>query len=208
MARPAFPKKECRRKGKAIMGKQNKQIRSFDITAAQNNNSDEMRVEGYACTFEQPYVLYENCDGAKLYEVIDRNAFDGADLSDVIMQYNHSGKVLARNTNSSLTVEVDNRGLKISADLSRSVSARELYEEIKNGLVTKMSFAFDVREDNFDKDTRTIRLLRFGKIYDVSAVSYPANDNTEIEARGQKYERYFKEDDMTVKLLQLKAKLI
>lgn len=152
-------------------------------TQAINKRIDtDYYVEGYATTFDEPYLLYE-IDGIKYYEKIDRNALEGADISDVIMQYDHQGKVLARLSNSTLGLEVDDKGLFIYADLSKSQEARELYEEIKNGLVTKMSWAFTVADEEYDKETRTRIIKRIKKVYDVSAVSIPANDGTIISAR-------------------------
>lgn len=138
-------------------------------------------VEGYATTFE-PYELYEY-DGIKYYEQIDRHAFDDADMSDVIMQYDHEGRVMARQSNSSLIVEPNDDGLFICADLSKSDASRSLYEDIQNELVTRMSWAFTISEDAFDKETRTRTILRVNKVYDVSAVSIPANQDTLISAR-------------------------
>lgn len=139
-------------------------------------------VEGYATTFDKPYLLYEY-DGQKYFERIDRNALVGADMSDVIMQYDHSGKVLARLSNKTLGVEVTESGLFTFADLSKSRAAQDMFEEIKNGLITKMSWAFRVTEDSYDRDTRTRTILKVAKVYDVSAVSIPANGDTEISAR-------------------------
>lgn len=139
-------------------------------------------VEGYATTFDKPYLMWE-WDGVKYYEVIDRNALDGADLSDVIFQYNHQGKVLARNSNKTLGIEPNENGLFIYADLSKSTAAKDMYEEIENELVTKMSWAFTVKEDKYNKDTRTRTILKIKKVYDVSAVSIPASNDTEISAR-------------------------
>ena len=99
------------------------------------------------------------------------------------MQYDHQGKVLARLSNGTLGIEPTEKGLFIYADLSKSQEARELYEEIKNGLVTKMSWAFTVADEEYDKETRTRIIKRINKVYDVSAVSIPANDGTIISAR-------------------------
>lgn len=142
----------------------------------------EQYVEGYATTFDSPYVLYEY-DGNKYREAIDRNALTGADMSDIIMQYDHEGKVLARLSNGTLGMESDDNGLFIFADLSKSRAAQDLHEEISAGLVTKMSWAFTVAEDAYNKDTRTRTILKIKKVYDVSAVSYPANIDTSIAAR-------------------------
>lgn len=139
-------------------------------------------VEGLATTFDDPYLMYE-WDGVKYYERIDAHALEGADMSDVIFQYNHSGKVYARTSNNTLGLETTSRGLLIFADLSKSAAAKDMHEEIKNGLVTKMSWAFTVAEDSYNRDTHTRSILKIRKVFDVSAVSYPANGNTDITAR-------------------------
>ena len=138
-------------------------------------------VEGYAARYE-PYVLYELEDGP-IYERFERGCFDGCDMSDVIFQLNHQGTVFARQSNNSLIVEPDDIGLFTAADLGRTSGARNLYEEISTGMITKMSWGFIVGDYYYDKDTRTIVHTRVKKIFDVSAVSIPANQNTEINAR-------------------------
>lgn len=147
----------------------------------------EEYVEGFATTFNAPYLLYEY-DGIQFFEVVDRNALDGADLSDVIMQYDHSGMVFARNKMAknkppSLLVEPQESGLFIAANLGLTEEARKLYSTINAGLIYKMSWAFRVAEDAYNKETRTRTILKIKKVYDVSAVSYPANADTEISAR-------------------------
>lgn len=140
-------------------------------------------VEGYATTYSTPYVLME-IDGVKYQERIAPDALVGADLSDVILQYDHSGKVLARTGNGTLVLEPnDAHGLFIAADLSKSSEARNMYEEIQNGLITAMSWAFVVEKDEYDRATHTRTILKIKKVYDVSAVSIPANGDTNICAR-------------------------
>ncbi len=139
-------------------------------------------VEGYATTFDEPYMLFE-WDGVKYYEKIDRKAFKSADMSDVIFQYNHTGRVYARNSNKTLGLEVDKHGLFVYADLSRTEGAKELYGDIAAEMITKMSWAFTESERSFDRDTNTWTVLKVKKVYDVSAVSIPANPDTEISAR-------------------------
>lgn len=104
-------------------------------------------------------------------------------MSDIIMQYDHQGKVLARLSNGTLGVEANDNGLFMFADLSKSRAAQDMFEEIDNGLITKMSWAFRVVEDAYDRDTHTRKILKVAKVYDVSAVSIPANGDTEISAR-------------------------
>ena len=154
------------------------------------DDSDEMIVEGYATTFDDPYVLYDWGDYI-VSEQIDSKAFDDCDMDDVIFQYNHEGRVFARTSNDTLEVVPDEKGLHIRANLGGTEIGRELYEEIKGGYTTKMSFGFRVGEDtrtvtNDDDDnvTHVLRTVtKVSKLYDVSAVSLPANDGTEISAR-------------------------
>jgi HK97 family phage prohead protease len=167
-----------------------------------NKNDEKKTVEGYATTFNQPY-LYLDYGDKKIYESIDRNALIGADMSDVIMQYDHSGKVLARMSNQTLRLEPDDYGLKIYADLSKSNAAKDLYEEISAGLITKMSWAFTVDKAEFDENSNTYKIMKIRKIYDVSAVSIPANNFTEIEARNLQ----FLTKKIQLELLNLKIKL-
>ena len=144
----------------------------------------QMVVEGYATTFDQAYPLYRDGDDL-ISEQVDRNAFAETDMSDVIFQYDHAGRVFARKSNQTLMVEPDEHGLKITANLGGTEIGRALYEEIQGGYTNKMSFGFTVAKDRIEKVNggylRTI--LRIGKLFDVSAVSLPANDFTEISAR-------------------------
>lgn len=150
---------------------------------------DEMIVRGYASTFNDPYTLYE-MDNWRMKEIVDARAFDNTDMSDVIMQYDHEGRVFARMGNNTLKVIPDERGLLIEANLGGTELGRQLYEEIKGGYTNKMSFGFTVDEDEIvdskdedgkDLTVRTIKSVR--KLYDVSAVSIPANDATSISVR-------------------------
>lgn len=144
-------------------------------------DEDSMIVEGYATTFDEPYV----CEGTEINELIPRSAMDTADMSDVIFQYDHDGEVMARTRNRTLQLECDNHGLHIRADLSGCQKGRELYESIKNGLVDRMSWGFMVPDDawEYDVESNTRTITKVGKVYDVSAVSIPANQGTDIYAR-------------------------
>ena len=142
----------------------------------------EYYVEGYAARYE-PYVLYYDVDNQPIYERFEPGCFDACDMSDIIMQYDHAGKVMARNSNGSLVVEANENGLFFAADLGRTEAARGLYDEIKAGMVTKMSWRFRVGDYYYDAENRTIVHRSIAKIYDVAPVSIPANDNTTINAR-------------------------
>ena len=164
--------------------KDERQVRALQVFAPAPETKrldSNYYVEGYAARYE-PYILYELPDGP-VYERFERGCFDGCDMSDVIFQLNHQGTVFARQSNNSLIVEPDEIGLFTAADLGRTTGARNLYEEISTGMITKMSWGFIVGEYHYDQDTRTIVHTKVKKIFDVSAVSIPANNNTEINAR-------------------------
>jgi len=167
-------------------------------------------VEGYATTFDKPYFLYE-FDGVKFYERIDAHALDGADMSDVIMQYDHEGRVFARQSNKTLILVPDHKGLLVAADLGKTDLARGLYQDIDAGMITKMSWAFTVKEDSYDRATHTRTILKIKKVYDVSAVSIPANGDTEISARNFARRSYEAERqellNRRVQLLKIRASL-
>ena len=164
--------------------KNERQIRALQVFAPapeQKRIDSNYYVEGYAARYE-PYVLYELEDGP-IFERFERGCFDGCDMSDIIFQLNHCGTVMARQSNGSLIVEADQTGLFTAADLSRTEAARRLYEEISTCMITKMSWGFIVGEYHYEPETRTIVHTKVKKIFDVSAVSIPANQNTEINAR-------------------------
>lgn len=158
-------------------------VAPLTVQAATKRIQTDFYVEGYATTFDTPYLLYEFEDGTKIYERIDAHALDGADMSDVIMQYDHAGRVFARQSNKTLILVPDHKGLLVAADLGKTDLARGLYQDIKEGMITKMSWAFVVAEESYDKQTHTRTILKIKKIYDVSAVSIPANGDTEISTR-------------------------
>ena len=151
------------------------------FTVADADEDGGCIVEGYATTFDTPYDFGFN--GIK--EVVARTALDGADMSDVIFQLNHDGMVFARQRNNSLSVMCDDHGLYVRADLSGCEQGRQLYEGIKNGLIDRMSWGFIIDEGGYeyDSETRTSTITKVSKVFDVSAVSMPANEDTEIHAR-------------------------
>ena len=173
---------------KLTEGRQYRRVVQMEIRAA---GEGEMIVEGYATTFNEPYELWRDGPDYVFMEQVDARAFDDTDMDDTIMQYDHEGRVFARVSNQTLELSVDSHGLNIRADLGGTEIGRQLYEEIRGGYTDKMSFGFTVDEDERliqeDRESGTITILRtikrIGKLYDVSAVSLPANNATEISAR-------------------------
>lgn len=159
-----------------------KEVRLKELRAVEQENENEMRVEGYAIVFDEPTDI-------GFIEIIERGALDNCDMSDVCMKYNHEDTtlIMARTRNKSLRLEVDDHGLKIYADLIDTQSNRDIYKSIQAGLLDKMSFAFMVSDANWDtvdgQDVR--RITGISKLWDVSVVDVPAYDQTEIYARSK-----------------------
>ena len=171
--------------------KTDREYRKIDASVMETRAAEDGAriVEGYATTFNQPYRLAGD-DKIVINEQVDRNAFAETDMSDVIMQYDHEGRVFARIANGTLKLEEDDHGLKITANLGGTEIGRQLFEEIQGGYTNKMSFGFTVAEDKKERrkaEDGHVTILRtitkIGKLYDVSAVSLPANDATEISSR-------------------------
>lgn len=175
---------------KLEQGREYRNTFAIEVRSAEEAKENDYTVKGYATTFNEPYLLYDWGD-YKVYEQIDARAFDDCDMNDVIMQYDHSGRVFARTSNETLQLRTDSHGLYIEADLGGTEAGRALYEEIKGGYTTKMSFGFIVAEDKRevinDRENKVTTVNRtitkISKLFDVSAVSLPANDGTDISAR-------------------------
>lgn len=178
-----------------------KQYRSASWEASNN----ECTITGYAVVFEQRTVLFKDPETGKEYgEVIDRHALDGADMSDVVLRYNHTGRVLARTRNGSLRLTLDDYGLRIDADMSQSDEAKSHYQDIKNGLVDKMSFAFTDVQAMWDPQTHTRRILKIGRLMDVALVDFPAYNQTEVSARSH-FEPYVDTDRASYRAAQVRT---
>ena len=174
-----------------MSNKSEREYRAMTMAVEERAEGDEsMVVTGYASTFDEPYLLWSD-DEVEVWEKVDRHAFDETDLSDCILQYDHQGRVFARIRNKTLEVAPDERGLFIRADLGGTDIGRSLYQEIAGGYTDRMSFGFTVAEDSREiienketgKATVNRTILKVGKVYDVSAVSLPANPGTSISAR-------------------------
>lgn len=145
-------------------------------------------IHGYAVVFDSRTVLYKDPEtGLEYGEVIDRHALDGADMSDVVLRFDHQGHALARTRGGSLRLSVDAHGLRVDADMTLSDEARSFYQEVKNGLIDKMSFAFTVAPegDSWDSTTRTRTVKHIARLFDVSLVTWPAYEQTQVSARSR-----------------------
>ena len=180
-----------------------KEVRLREVRAIEDKAEERMIIEGYAIIFDEPTDL-------GYIEVIERGALDNCDMSDVCLKYNHEDTylIMARTRNRSLQLEVDDRGLKIYAELIDTQSNRDVYKSIRAGLLDKMSFAFLVSDANWDtidgQDVR--RISGISKLFDVSVVDVPAYDQTEVYARSK--EAVEKEQEEDHKLQFEKEKLL
>ena len=166
--------------------KQEREYRSMELRAVSHAGEEPTyRVQGYASTFDE-YVLM-SIDGIDYKERIEKTAFDGADLSDVVFRLEHEGRVYARSSAGTVAMEIDDHGLAINADLSKTPAARDVFADIEAGNYPQMSFAFTVAEDHYDKATHTRVIDRIAKVFDVSPVSFPANPYTELSVSTRDY---------------------
>ena len=176
------------------MPSKEREYRTMELRAVKQGDiptGEDFIVEGYATTFDDEYELWRE-PGYIVMEKVDRDACKDTDMSDVIFQIDHQGRVFARTRNNSLSLKVDEHGLKTRTDLGLTESSRSVYEDINAGLYDRMSFAFTVDKDSYTEEERddgtviiTRTILGVGKLYDVSAVSFPANPNTDISARSK-----------------------
>lgn len=161
------------------MIRDNREYRDMPMMA--RAEAEGYTVEGYASTFEE-YELWN--DGFTSFcERIEPTAFEDCDMSDVVFLIDHAGRVYARTRNNTLQLEVDGKGLKTRTDLSKTNAARGVYEDIECGNYDRMSFAFTVDQDVIERqsESKVTRVIKhIAKLYDVSAVSFPANPTTDI----------------------------
>lgn len=180
----------------------------FQVRAEQIEGSDtgEMWVEGYAVRFNSPTVLFE-MDGMEYSEQVAADAFTDCRMDDVIFNYNHSGKVMARTRNRTLQLSVDESGLFIRARLDGTEEGRRLYDEISKGYIDRMSFQFTIGSEAYDNSNRMWTILRVKRLYDVSAVDIPAYDDTSISARRADAEAAARESQLAAEVALAKRKL-
>ena len=186
-----------------------KEVRFLDVELRTPEEENKMIIEGYAITFNSPATHGYT-------EIIDERALDNCDMSDVPLKYNHedSHLVIARTRNHSLELKKDEKGLLIKAELIDTQSNIDIYKSIKAGLIDKMSFAFTVREDSYDYDTDTRKILDIERLYDVSVVDIPFYDSTSVYARNEnddfleRRKELRKEYEDKLALKEAKAKLI
>lgn len=165
-----------------------KAIKEIRIAEMRALDSEEMIIEGYAAVFNQ------ETDLGWCKEVIDQKAFEECDMKDCCLNYNHGqSKAIARTRNGSLELIVDSVGLKMRAKLIDTTEGVDIYKSVKAGLLDKMSFAFTVREEQWDYETDTRRIMNIDKLFDVSIVDIPAYEGTSVFARNK--EQYEKEKE-------------
>ena len=146
---------------------------------------DKMILEGYAIVFEEETLIGDEERGFR--EVISRDSLSKANMKDVPLKYNHmdSFLILARTKNKSLSLSVDEKGLKVHAELLNTTTNQDVYKMVKAGLLDKMSFAFTVKKQSWDRKAEIPlrRIEEIDRLYDVSVVDLPAYEGTSIYSR-------------------------
>jgi len=160
-----------------------KETRLADVTL--HEEDDKMILEGYALVFNNETLIGDEEYG--FIEEIDSRALSETKMKDVPMKYNHmdSFLILARTRNKSLSLSVDSVGLKIRAELLDTNTNQDIYKMVRSGLLDKMSFAFTVDEQVWNREGRVPKrtITKIERLYDVSVVDTPAYDSTSIYAR-------------------------
>lgn len=189
--------------------------RSLNFNVRADEGETVNRLVGTPIVFGSRTTLCQDWNGNNIDEIIESTALEDADLSDVRFLVNHdtSQLPLARYVqgaeNNTMTLSIDSNGVNIVVDLDveNSQRAKDLYSAVKRGDVTGMSFMFDVSEwaEEHEKDgTRLNRVTKISKVYEVSAVTFPAYEDTSIEARS----KYTKPRIASVETLKLKCKIL
>ena len=153
---------------------ENVELRTAEVRAA---GDDSLVIEGYAANFEQ------RTDLGYFKEEIARGAFDEVMEDDVRLLLNHEGAPMARTTNGTLELSIDDTGLKYRAALADTQDGRDLYKLIKRGDITQSSFAFTIAEQEWSEDRSTRTVTKMARLLDVSPVTYPAYPTTTVAAR-------------------------
>ena len=157
---------------------------------ADETRSDRLILQGSPIVYDTPAPIYEDVEGNTIFEIIERGAIAGADVSDVVLNIEHGGRVYARTRNGTLMITETETGADCRADMDANDQGhRQYYNDVKSGLLDRMSFSFTVPEDGYEYDAaaRTIRVKRIDKIYDVSAVAFAAYDQTRIQSRNSEW---------------------
>jgi len=195
----------------------NREYRTMPMVEVRKEGEEKSSflVEGYASTFEE-YVLFTDENGTEYKEKILPEAFDGTDFSDVVFLKDHQGTVFARTKNGTLELSIDDKGLFTKTDLSKTSTSRTMYEEIEAGMYTQMSFAFVVDDDEYNTKEHLRTIRHIAKLYDVSAVSFPANPTTDISvATRSRFDGFIEQEkaerlarEQRIKLLRAKYEYV
>ena len=161
-----------------------KEIRTATLNLT-NTDEDKMVLEGYAIVFNEETLIGDSKRGFR--EMITSDALKDTSMKDVPLKYNHMDNflVIARTKNGSLKLSVDGHGLKIRAELLDTQTNKDIYKMVQNGLLDKMSFAFTVKSQEWDRsgEIPLRKITSIERLYDVSIVDLPAYEGTSVYSR-------------------------
>ena len=156
--------------------------RFFGIRSAENNK--RLILEGMPVVFGQKTLIHDM--NGDFYEIIEAGAFDKCSLKNVHLFYNHdTNRVPLARSPKTMELTITPEGLHMRATLPNTESARAVYEAVKRGDLSGMSFAFIVPlgGDSYNAETNTRTIREISKLLECSVVPYPAYPQASIEAR-------------------------
>ena len=146
-----------------------------------SEDSKEQKITGLALRFNEPTVLFSS-GGIDYLEVIDPHALDNCDMSDVVLTRNHNNdRLLARTKNGTLQLSVTSEGLEFTAELADTQLGEDTFKLIKRGDIDGCSFGGYVEEESYNVETHTRTILKMSSLFDISAVTFPAYESTNVE---------------------------
>lgn len=160
--------------------KSDREVRTFPLTFRASQEGEGRKIEGYAAIFDQ------NSEDMGFVERISPSAFDRADMRDVRALFNHDPNyILARTASGTLTLEVDERGLKYAFEVPDTTFGNDFLTMVRRGDISQSSFAFTIADDAWEeRDGQQVRTIKqVHTVYDVSPVTYPAYAMTSVTAR-------------------------
>lgn len=180
------------------------ELRAENLTA---DKQDAFKIYGMPIVFDTPTTIHD--PAGEYIEIIRSGALDEADLTDSRLLYNHDvNKIPLARTPKTMTFNLTTAGLEMRADLPNTASGKEIYEAVKRGDLSGMSFAFKVPAggDSYDPNTNTRTIRKISKVYEVSIVPYPAYPTTSVEARALMEPKEIKKQQALIKCNEIIAR--
>lgn len=194
--------------------------RSLEIRSAEfDNDTGDLIIEGHFTSFNFRYSIgYNWWTNNEEFEEIDPDAFDKANFNTCFFKYNHSDSkyVMASYESGTIEINIDKVQNKafFKARLAPTQDAKDLYMLIQRRVINKMSWAFTVDKESYDRKEHVSRVLSVENVYDIAAVPLPACDETSVNVNARKKtpdeERFYKRylEELELKKKKIRAKIL